>query len=124
AATPEDTRGLTSTLVDLRSERSRLQTQLDNLEAAGVEVRGMGVVMAAAAPPRRPVSKQDLKAVHRELHGALEDRSMVAATLEFSQSVLTGAKRLRMILAGDETASFPVNRTPNAKKAPKKSRVG
>ncbi len=95
ATTPDDTRSLTSTLVDLRSERSRLQTQLDNLEAADVEVG-----MAAAASPKRTVSKQALKAVHKQLHGALEDRSMVSATLGFSKGVLRDAKKLRGMLTG------------------------
>jgi predicted nucleic acid-binding Zn-ribbon protein len=38
ATDPDDVRSLSSTLADLRSERSRLQAQLDNLEAADVEV--------------------------------------------------------------------------------------
>lgn len=36
ASNPDDIRSLTSTLVDLRSERSRLQAQLDNLESAQI----------------------------------------------------------------------------------------
>src|SRR5436309_15793143 len=42
AATPDDVRSLTSTLVGLRSERSRLQAQLDALEAANVIVEAPG----------------------------------------------------------------------------------
>lgn len=42
ATTPDDTRSLSSRLVDLRSERSRLETELNNLEAAGIEIREIG----------------------------------------------------------------------------------
>jgi pyruvate/oxaloacetate carboxyltransferase len=97
ATTPEDTRSLTSTLVDLRSERSRLQTQLDNLEAADVQVGGPGLDMAASAAALT-ISKKNLKAVHKQLDGAMDDRSMVSATLGFSKNVLTNAKKLRTML--------------------------
>src|SRR4051794_27135941 len=68
AATADDIRSLTSTLVGLRSERSRLQAQLDNLEAASVEVQ---LAMPATA----------LTKVHASLDAALVDRSIVTATL-------------------------------------------
>ena len=116
ATTPDDTRSLTSTLVDLRSERSRLQTQLDNLEAANVQVLGLQDETAAEAVPARAVSKQDLKAVHTQLEAAIEDRSMVAATIGFSQGVLSDAKKLRTMLAGKDPTQFPVKRAKPRKK--------
>lgn len=42
ATTGDETRAQTSKLADLTSEQSRLQTELDNLLAAGEEVRGAG----------------------------------------------------------------------------------
>jgi predicted nucleic acid-binding Zn-ribbon protein len=101
ASTPEDIRSLTSTLVDLRSERSRLQAQLDNLEAGQVVVPplGTGQQRATSASPRTgSVNKSQLASLHRELGDSITDRSVVNATLKSAQSVLKSAKRLRTIL--------------------------
>ncbi len=49
ASDPDDIRSITSTLVELRSEQTRLQAQLDNLRAAAVEVSALG---AKPKPPR------------------------------------------------------------------------
>jgi hypothetical protein len=101
ASTPDDIRSLTSTLVDLRSERSRLQAQLDNLEAGQVVVRplGTGQPSAALASSRTSsVNKSQLASLHRELGDSITDRSVVNATLKSARSVLKSAKRLRTIL--------------------------
>ena len=90
---PDDTRSLTSTLVDLRSERSRLQAQLDNLEAANVEVQAPA--RAAAIAP-----------LQKSLDAALVNRSVVKATLAFAKSVHGQAKQLRSI--GDNPTQPPV----------------
>lgn len=42
ATTGDETRAQTSRLADLTSQRSGVQTQLDNLRPAGTEVRGAG----------------------------------------------------------------------------------
>ena len=98
ASTPDDIRSLTSTLVDLRSERSRLQAQLDNLEASSVEVQPLGI--GASAPKiatKSAASKQEVKALHKQLTGAVTDRSVVDATLKFATGVKHAARRLRSI---------------------------
>jgi hypothetical protein len=92
ASNPDDVRSLTSTLVDLRSERSRLQTQLDNLEAALVEV----------APPARANAIAPLQ---ERLTASLTDRTVVAATLTLAKSVHEQARELRSI--GDEPRPKP-----------------
>jgi len=101
ASTPEDLRSLTSTLVDLRSERSRLQAQLDTLEASQVVVPALGAGQpgATSASSRTgSVNKSQLASLHRELGDSITDRSVVNATLKSAQSVLKSAKRLRTIL--------------------------
>jgi hypothetical protein len=70
--------------VDLRSERARLQAQLDNLEAASVEVQT--TALATVVVP-----------LHKSLDAALLDRSVVKATLAFAKSVHSQAKRLRTV---------------------------
>jgi hypothetical protein len=84
ASDPDDIRSLTSTLVDLRSERSRLQAQLDNLEAASIEVEALA---AAGA----------VRSLQRGLRNSLTDRSVVAATLAFAKTVHGQAKELRTL---------------------------
>lgn len=100
ASTPEDIRSLTSTLVDLRSERSRLQAQLDNLEAAQVVVPPLGARQPGTSASSRTgsASKSQLASLHRELGDSITDRSVVNATLKSARSVLKSAKRLRTIL--------------------------
>jgi hypothetical protein len=96
ASTPGDIRSLTSTLVDLRSERSRLQAQLDNLEAGQVVMPPLGAT--SALPRTGSVNKSQLASLHRELGDSITDRSVVNATLKSAQAVLKSAKRLRTIL--------------------------
>jgi hypothetical protein len=113
ASTPDDIRSLTSTLVDLRSERSRLQAQLDNLEASSVEVQALGInASAPKVAAKSAVSKQEMKALHKQLSGAVTDRSVVDATLKFATGVKQAARRLRSI---GESA-------PNAALAKKRSK--
>lgn len=104
ASNPDDLRSLTSALVDLRSERTRLQAQLDNLEAASVEVQTSA--LATTVTP-----------LHKSLEAALLDRSVVSATLAFAQSVHDQAKRLRS--AGAESTET-LHQKP--KRAPAKKR--
>ena len=89
----DDIRALTSRLVDLRSERSRLQTMLNNLEAAGVEVAGMQEGVTA-------VSAEQLRGAHQKLVAVHEDRTMVKAALGFSGNVLKHATDMRKTLTG------------------------
>jgi predicted nucleic acid-binding Zn-ribbon protein len=89
AANPDDVRSLNARLVDLRSERSRLQDQLDNLEAAGVKVQAPGF---AIAPMKNALDK------------SLEDRSVVRATLAFGKAVHGHAKKLRRAIGGEAPA--------------------
>jgi len=101
ASTPDDIRSLTSSLVDLRSERSRLQAQLDNLEAGQVVVSPLGARQpgaALASSRASSVNKSQLASLHRELGDSITDRSVVNATLKSARSVLKSAKRLRTIL--------------------------
>lgn len=104
ASNPDDIRSLTSTLVDLRSERSRLQAQLDDLEAAIVEVQPVAGAPAALASraAKGSATKADLKVLHKQLDAAITDRSVVDATLKFATGVKERAKRLRMM--GDSSA--------------------
>src|SRR5438270_4005483 len=88
----EDTRALTVRLVDLRSERSRLQTMLNNLEAAGVEVAGMPAAATAAVP------KERFRSVHQRLATVHEDRTLVKASMGFSGDVLKDATAMRKLL--------------------------
>jgi hypothetical protein len=87
ASNPDDIRSLTSNLVDLRSERSRLQSQLDNLEASSTEVQAIG-------------GSNQMKALGKQLDAAITDRSVVRATLKFSGAVKAQAKRLRILGGG------------------------
>ena len=100
AATPDDVRSLTSTLVGLRSERSRLQAQLDALEAANVIVEAPGPAAQVA----------DLR---ESLDAALTDRSVVVATLKFAQRVHQDAKTLRM--SGDDPTQPTVKPRPKGR---------
>jgi hypothetical protein len=103
ASNPDDIRGLTSTLVDLRSERSRLQAQLDNLEAAGVTVPPVpaeALAVRTATPRKASLSKSDLDLLHKHLGDAITDRSVVNATLKSARAVVKNAKRLRVF--GDD----------------------
>jgi septal ring factor EnvC (AmiA/AmiB activator) len=100
ASTPDDIRSLTSTLVDLRSERSRLQAQLDNLEAAEVAVSSAGAGPRSSAsdpPPATPVSKSQLASLSKQLGESIVSRSIVNATLKSARSVVKNARRLRAI---------------------------
>jgi hypothetical protein len=90
ASTPDDIRSLSSTLVDLRSERSRLQAQLNNLEAAGAAVGAPGPVTAVAP----------LKA---KLNAMLTDRATVKAALTLGKTVHGIAKQLRAAIGGVPT---------------------
>jgi len=95
----DDIRALTSRLVDLRSERSRLQTMLNNLEAAGVEVAGMREGLTTA------VSAEQLRGAHQKLVAVHEDRTMVKAALGFSGNVLKHATDMRKTLSGGKTSA-------------------
>jgi hypothetical protein len=88
ASNPDDIRSLTATLVGLRSERSRLQAQLDELEASAVDVAAPGATAAA------------ISASLESLDAAITDRSVVKATIEFANRVHDDAKTLRM--SGDD----------------------
>jgi hypothetical protein len=88
----EDTRALTSRLVDLRSERSRLQVMLNNLEAADVEVAGMQAA-------DRPVAPKGLKSAHQKLATVHEDRTLIKAAMGFSGDVLKNSADMRQILS-------------------------
>jgi type II secretory pathway component PulJ len=90
AATPDDVMGLTAVLVDLRSERARLQFQLANLEAAAVGVAPLAAAKSATT-----------QALEMRLNAAVIDRSVVQATLAHATGVAKLAKNVRMI--GDDT---------------------
>jgi hypothetical protein len=95
----DDIRSLTSALVDLRSERARLQAQLDNLEAAQVEV-----LAPDAAPPAKmtrvmAAKQKKMMALHQELADTLADRTVVDATLKLAAGVHDRAKTLRELIA-------------------------
>jgi hypothetical protein len=104
AATPDDVMGLTAALVDLRSERTRLQFQLANLEAAAV-----------VAAPVRSAPSATVQALEKKLNAAVIDRSVVQATLAHAIGVAKLAKNVRMI--GDEKTA-PVSAKPK-KKSPR-----
>jgi predicted nucleic acid-binding Zn-ribbon protein len=89
ASNPDDVRSLNATLVDLRSERSRLQDQLDNLEAANVAVEAPA---SAIAPIK--------KALDQSLH----DRGVVKATLAFGKAVHGHARKLRQAIGSQAPA--------------------
>jgi hypothetical protein len=92
----DDIRSLTSALVDLRSERARLQAQLDNLEAAKVEA--LGPDKAPAPKPDDPRDKK-VETLQKQLEGTLEDRTVVNATLKLAAGVHKRAKTLRKLVS-------------------------
>jgi len=99
AATPGDVLSLTSALVDLRAERARLQFQLDNLEAAAVEVAPLGAAetRARVAAAARSTPAREVKALENKLTAAITDRAVVAATIKFATDVKRLAKQVRMM---------------------------
>jgi hypothetical protein len=106
ASNPDDIRSLTSALVDLRSERSRLQAQLDNLESAlstSSPIAGATLAVPSGTPRAASPAKSDLKLLHKQLGDAITDRSVVDATLKVATGVVKNAKRLRML--GDNPAA-------------------
>src|SRR5262249_11138645 len=115
ATDPRDIAGLTSQLVDLRSERARAQFQLDNLEAAAVVVApppaaaaaalgaAPAAAPAAAGPAAAPAAAAGvmshpparLKALRKQVADLAAGREVVAATLAFGAGVTAVARRLR-----------------------------
>lgn len=85
ASDPDDIRSLNARLVDLRSERSRLQAQLDELEAAGTEV---------------PAPTEAIAPLKEALARTMDDRRIAKATLAASKTVHGHAKKLRQALGG------------------------
>jgi hypothetical protein len=100
ASNVDDIRSLTSALVDLRSERARLQAQLDNLEAAQVEAFGPDVAPPARITRAIAARQKKMNALQQELAGTLADRSVVEATLKLAAVVLERAKTLRELIDG------------------------
>ena len=98
ASNLDDIRSLTSALVDLRSERSRLQAQLDNLEAAQVEVQAPDDTPAAKITKAMAAKQKKMMALHQELVETLADRSVVDATLKLAAGVHDRAKSLRELI--------------------------
>ena len=116
AATPDDVLALTSTLIDLRAERVRLQLQLTNLEAAAIVVQPLArealesVGGTPAAARRGPATRaREMRSLEKQLKTAVTDRTVVAATLTFATDVMRMAKTVRMI--GDDTAPPKAART-------------
>lgn len=104
AIVPQDIAALRSMLVDLKNERTRLQFQLANLEAAAVEVApaaapavGARAVMplGAASARRSAASRAKTRAATRELKATLADRTVAEATLKLAEQVLASARKLR-----------------------------
>ena len=104
AIVPQDIAALRSMLVDLKNERTRLQFQLANLEAAAVEVApaaapavgARAAMPLGAAPARRSAaSRAKTKAAARELKATLADRTVAEATLKLAEQVLASARKLR-----------------------------
>ncbi len=109
ASNPDDIRSLSSTLVDLRSERSRLQAQLDNLESAQVitpAISAEALAVSSGTPRSVSAAKSDLKLLHKQLGNAITDRSVVNATLKVARGVVKNAKRLRMLGDGPTVPSL------------------
>ena len=98
ASNVDDIRSLTSALVDLRSERARLQAQLDNLEAAQIEVLDHDVAPTAKKKREIAARQKNMKALHQELAETLADRTVVDATLKLAAGVHVRAKSLRELI--------------------------
>ena len=122
ATVPQDIAALRAMLVDLKNERTRLQFQLANLEAAAVEVSPLaapasvarGMMPSGAAPGRRSAaSRANTRAVARELKATLADRTVVEATLKLAERVLASARQLRELPESDPAGT---TRPPGATK--------
>ena len=104
ASNLNDISDLNDQLVSLKAERTRLQFELANLEAAETEVAplamtaGGGTVTAAGSPRKLSADdKKHAKALTKELDAAVGDREMVTLALDQSQKVLDKVKELRDI---------------------------
>lgn len=105
ASNLKDITDLNNRLVSLKAERTRLQFELVNLEAAQTEVAplaksaGAGTFTPAARPANKlsAEDKKRAKAVAKELDGTVANRDMVTLALGRSQKVLEKVKELRSI---------------------------
>jgi hypothetical protein len=105
ASNLNDITDLNNRLVSLKAERTRLQLELVNLEAAGTEVAPLAMTAGGGAPtpPARSetkISAEDkkrAKAVAKELDATVADRDMVTIALGRSQKVLEKVRELRSI---------------------------
>jgi len=99
AADPQDVMALTSALIDLRAQRSALQFQLANLEAAVVVVQPLGTARGASRRQLESAGKDEdaagMRSLQKELHAAVTDRRVSAATIAFATEVLGKAKAVR-----------------------------
>jgi len=102
AADPQDVMALTSALIDLRAQRSALQLQLANLEAAAVVVQPLGAARSASRSQLESVGEDEededaagMRSLQKELHAAVTDRRVSAATIAFATEVLDKAKAVR-----------------------------
>jgi hypothetical protein len=107
-ADPDRTASLTSMLVDLRAERTRLQFALINADSAAAVVAPVAAVMAmpvgmaggaarktARKPaPRSAASKAALKSLHTRLKAAAADQKVADAALAFGKQVRDLARAL------------------------------
>ena len=124
AADPQDVMALTSALIDLRAQRSALQLQLANLEAAAVVVQPLGAARPASRGQLESVGEDEdedaagMRSLQKDLHAAVTDRRVSVATIAFATEVLAKAKAVRSI-AG---TGGPPNRAPREKEAGARSK--
>ena len=84
ASTSSDVLRLTSQLADLKAQRQSLQFQLANLEAADGEIAPISEESAAK-----------LQALSAEMDNAILDRTVVSATIDFTNALLAKVSDLR-----------------------------
>jgi septal ring factor EnvC (AmiA/AmiB activator) len=94
STTADDIRALRATLIDLQAQRSGLMADLINLQASTTEVEAMPLTAAQAA---------EADSLHGDLHAAVADRSIVAATIARASAVGDKANKMRSLVMGAGT---------------------
>ncbi len=121
ASNVNDVASLNNQLVRLKSERTRLQLMMINLESAAAPAAAPAVAMAAGAAPGTAMAlaphqprvklnaeqKKSVKQISKALQASISDRRLVQAALDHSNDVLKNVHRLNMVLSGS-------NSTPDA----------
>ena len=101
ASNLNDITDLNNQLVSLKAERTRLQLELVNLEAAATEVAPLAM---RAGGKLSPDERKQAKAIAKQLDAAVANREMVTLALDQSKTVMAQVKQLRSIGSGDKAA--------------------